>query len=132
MDSRQITPTAPEPLPARPDLPPKQTARRAPIWKALGYIQYRRSRRYVIQTQRGDIWELRPEEMSTGKLLEFFQNVEYWKSVHPRLSARQNITTRIDARLAAADIIRACLAVGEYKRPVDDQTSQLPQAPPYT
>ena len=131
MDSRILQRSAPEPLPDRPALAPRQTLRRAPIWQALGYIQYRRSRRYVIRSQRGDIWELRPEELSTGRLLEIFQDVEYWKAAHPRLNTRHNITTRIDARRAAADIIRECLAMGIYTRPADDTTDDLPPAPPH-
>jgi len=131
MDSRNLQRHGPEPLPERPTLAPRQTTRRAPIWTALGYIQYRRSRRYVIRSQRGDVWELRPEELSTGRLLEIFQDVEYWKAIHPRLNTRHNITTRIDARRAAADIIRECLAAGIYKRPADDTTDDLPPAPPH-
>ena len=131
MDSRNLQRHDPEPIPDRPALAPRQPPRRAPIWQALGYIQYRRSRRYVIQSQRGDIWELRPEELSTGRLLELYQDVEYWKAAHPRLNTRHNITTRIDARRAAADIIRECLAAGIYKRPADDTTDDLPPAPPH-
>ena len=131
MDSRILQRHDPEPIPDRPTLAPRQAPRRAPIWQALGYIQYRRSRRYVIRSQRGDIWELRPEELSTGRLLEIFQDVEYWKAAHPRLNTRHNITTRIDARRAAADIIRECLAMGIYTRPADDTTDDLPPAPPH-
>jgi len=131
MDSRILQRHGPEPLPDRPTLAPRQTTRRAPIWTALGYIQYRRSRRYVIRSQRGDIWELRPEELSTGRLLEIFQDVEYWKAAHPRLNIRHNITTRIDARRAAADIIRECLAMGIYTRPDTQNRDQYPPEPPF-
>ena len=131
MDSRILQRHDPEPIPDRPTLPAERTPRRAPIWTALGYIQYRRSRRYVIRSQRGDIWELRPEELSTGRLLEIFQDVEYWKAAHPRLNIRHNITTRIDARRAAADIIRECLAMGIYTQPDTQNPTQYPPEPPF-
>jgi hypothetical protein len=131
MDRRQIRPTAPEPIPERPTIAAGNKPRRAPIWKPLGYIQYRRTRRYVIQSQRGDIWELRAEELSTGKLLELYQDVEYWKAIHPRLNTRHNITTRIDARRACADIIRECLAMGIYTRPDTQNPTEYPPEPPF-